>query len=92
MIQDKLNSPVFVTGVERSGSSIIARILSLCGVFTGTVSAMQENIQIKQWVDKYYTLIGADLKGQDPLPNTGEILIPTNWKSKIDGILFEEQY
>jgi len=92
MTQDNLNSPIFVTGIERSGSSIIARILSLCGAFTGTVSAMQENIEIKQWVDKYYTLIGADLKGQDPLPNTNEILIPTNWKSKIDGILFEEQY
>lgn len=90
---NKVYSPVFVTGIERSGSSIIAKILQLCGAFTGQVSAMQENIQIKEWVDRYYTLMGADLKGQYPLPNTKEILIPTNWNSKITaGILPNENY
>lgn len=91
-MQDKLNSPVFITGIERSGSSIIARILNICGAFSGEVTAMQENIEMNKLVDTYYNLIGADLKGQNPLPKTDQLLIPTNWKAKVSDVLCEEKY
>lgn len=39
--------PILITGADRSGSSIVARILSMCGVFGGTVSTMYENKEIK---------------------------------------------
>ena len=83
MMQDTLNSPIFVTGAQRSGSSIIARIIKSCGVYTGRTSEMMENDLIGDLVTQYYSNINADHKGHFPLPNTKEILIPVNWKKKI---------
>lgn len=82
-MQDRLYSPVFVTGVERSGSSIVARVLALCGAFTGKTTEMMENDQLRKLISDYYEFIGADVKGQFPLPNTKELFIPTNWKDKV---------
>jgi hypothetical protein len=92
MIQDKINSPIFITGCERSGSTIIARIVSHCGAFTGRTTEMMENIEIKKLIDTYYELIDADKKGQNPLPNTEKLIIPTNWKQKIEDVLSDEKY
>jgi hypothetical protein len=92
MIQDKANSPIFITGCERSGSTIIARIVSHCGTFTGRTTEMLENIEIKKLTDTYYDLIGADKKGQNPLPDTKKLIIPTNWKQKIEDVLTDEKY
>jgi hypothetical protein len=92
MIQNKQDTPVFITGVERSGSSIIARIIGLCGAFTGEVSHMQENLLIKLFVSKYYKIIGRDIRGQYPLPDTNEMIIPSDWKAKIIDILKQEDY
>jgi hypothetical protein len=92
MNTDRLNTPVFVTGIERSGSSIIAKIISLCGAFTGEVSHMQENLLIKQLVTNYYKSVHSDSKGQFPLPDTNELLIPSDWKIKVLDILKAEQY
>ena len=83
MIQDKTNSPIFITGCERSGSSIIARVISHCGAFTGRTTEMMENDQLRKLMVTYYDLIGADVKGQNPLPNTEKLIIPTNWKEKV---------
>jgi hypothetical protein len=45
------------------------------------VSDMYENIQIKQLLDKYYTVIGADVRGQSPLPDTKKMNIPKSTKA-----------
>jgi hypothetical protein len=92
MTDDKLNSPIFITGVERSGSSIVARIVNHCGAFTGSVTEMFENIQIKKLLDSYYELLGVDKRGQWPLPDAKKLIIPTNWKQKVEDVLTEEQY
>jgi len=92
MIQDKLNSPIFVTGIERSGNSIVAKIIGSCEVFTGQTTEMCENIEIKKLLDTYYELINADKKGQYPLPDTTKLIIPTNWKQKVNDILSRETY
>lgn len=63
-----MDSPIFITGIERSGSSIVAHMIAMCGVWTGTVTEMCENIYIKQLVDQYYRDIQADVRGQYPLP------------------------
>lgn len=91
-MDNSLNSPIFVTGIERSGSSIIAKILSSCGAFTGNTTEMCENIQIKKLLDSYYELLGADKRGQHPLPDTKKLIIPTNWGQKIKDILTEEPW
>jgi hypothetical protein len=40
-------NPILITGVERSASSIIARIYAMCGAFTGTTNQMYENVEIR---------------------------------------------
>ena len=92
MISNKTYSPIFVTGIERSGSSIIARVINHSGAFTGMTTEMFENIQVKKLLDSYYDLLGVDKRGQWPLPDAKKLIIPTNWKQKIEEILTNEQY
>jgi hypothetical protein len=92
MMSNSLNSPIFVTGIERSGSSIIAKIISSCGAFTGMTTEMCENIQIKKMLDSYYELLGADKRGQHPLPDTKTLPIPENWGQQVKDILTEEPW
>jgi hypothetical protein len=83
-------SPIFITGIERSGSSIVAKIIETCGAFAGMTTGMYENIEVKKLLDNYYTLLGMDIKGQHPLPDTGKLIIPTNWKQKVEDIIQSE--
>lgn len=92
MILDKLNSPVFVTGIERSGSSLIGRIIDMCGAFSGRTTSMCENINLKLLLDEYYRGVGINVRGQYPLPDTHQMLIPVDWKSKVTSILDKENY
>ena len=85
-----LHSPVFITGIERSGSSIIGRIVNLSGAFAGNITDMYENIQIKKLLDSYYELLGVDKRGQYPLPDAGKLIIPTNWEQKVEGVVSTE--
>jgi Sulfotransferase family len=62
------HNPIFVTGIERSGSSIIAKIIALTNVFSGNCTPMYENKLIREYMVNYYQLIGADVKAQYPLP------------------------
>ena len=89
---DKSNIPVFVTGVERSGISIVAKIINLCGAFCGNITEMQENIRLKQMVDYYYDGGGFDRLGQNPIPNPGKLWIPTDWNNCILRRLKNEKY
>lgn len=41
-------NPILITGAERSGSTLIARILDMCGVWSGHCNKMFENIKIMQ--------------------------------------------
>ena len=81
-------SPIFVTGVERSGSSMIARILNICGVFTGTVNNMQENVKIKGMLQNFIQ--------QNPqnelIPATEDMYIPMDWRRKVQGMLEFDGY
>ncbi len=86
------NNPVFVTGVERSGSSIIAQIISLCGVFTGRTSPMYENIGIKNLLDSFFFQMKADPRGQYPLPDLQRLVVPLNWSKKVEGSLYKDGY
>lgn len=92
MTNDIINSPIFVTGIERSGATIIAKIIQHCGAFTGRTSEMLENIEVKKAMDIYYDFIGADKKGQNPLPNTKQLIIPTGWEQKVKDILINDKY
>lgn len=80
-ISISMKSPIFITGIERSGSTIIAKIFEKCDAYAGDVSEKMENLRIKQLLNNYYRIIGADKNGQFPLP-----IMPIScddWKSRV---------
>jgi hypothetical protein len=92
MIKDFLDTPIFITGIERSGSTIIAKIIQQCNVWTGATTEMFENDYIRRQVNKYYANIHCPINGQFPLPDTSEVLIPNNWKRNIEEYLIRERF
>lgn len=47
----KIN-PILVTGAERSGSTLIARILDMCGVWSGDCNRMYENDKLFRFIKR----------------------------------------
>lgn len=43
----KIHTPILITGAERSGSTLIARILGMCGVWSGHCNRMYENKRLQ---------------------------------------------
>jgi len=87
MFINNSNNPILITGVQRSGATIIAKIISMCGVYTGKTSEMMENDFLKHAIENFYRNIEVDTKAQYPLPNTNNLWIPTNWKRQIESKL-----
>jgi hypothetical protein len=90
-------APIFVTGIPRSGTTMIARVINSCGVFVGSgatsKNCMFQNRYIDQLLVKpYMERMGGDPKGQFPLPNIDEITIPLNWRQKVENIMKAEHY
>ena len=84
--------PIIVTGIQRSGSSIIATILKNGGVFTGVVNRMCENKQIKSILNSEYKKNRLDIKGQFPIPFGNININETIVKDRIQNVLKYEGY
>lgn len=88
--------PIIVTGVPRSGSSMIAGVINRCGAFGGTMSnvrGMNENDAIKEVLEKPYLAgIEADEMGQYPFPLSENIILPQTWGSDVMNIMEGEGY
>jgi len=85
--------PILITGIPRSGTSMIAAAINMCGAFGGGMSkrGMFTNDEIREQVIKpYFKSIGADLSGQYPLPVVTNI--PVRWKREIERIMIDEGY
>ena len=90
----KQDTPILITGCARSGTSMVAGIIKGCGVFGGNLSGptpnnkkgMFENPNIRVCVIKpYLESIGADPKGQHPLPAQEDVrFVPGLRKSILD--------
>lgn len=73
--------PIIIVGCARSGTSMTAGILNICGAFGGEMygpnmfnqKGMFENIQVRQYVRKYLQKIGVDPSAQRPLPNNRQV-------------------
>jgi len=74
--------PILITGCARSGTSMTAGILHLCGCWGGNLSGptrynrrgMFENQDVRERLMKpYLTRIGCDPLGQDPLPKLSQL-------------------
>ena len=85
-------SPILVTGIPRSGTSVIAQVLCECGAFVGNVTKMQENIEILHTEQELYNSLGGDPNAQFPILDTENLSIPNNWRTKIIKILSNQGY
>jgi hypothetical protein len=92
-----MNAPIFVTGINRSGTTVIAKIIHCCGAFAGSGAeqkkSMFENVYInKEIVRPYMERMGTDPRGQFPLPDISKISIPLTWKDQVETIMKREGY
>lgn len=94
-------SPILITGCARSGTSLIAGIINMCGAFGGNMSGpnrnnkkgMFENAYIRNnLVKPYLREIGKDPLGQFPLPDISNLPIPKDWREKVLRIIYDDGY
>lgn len=94
-----MKAPILITGCARSGTSMVAGIINLCGAFGGNMSGpnhnnkkgMFENAKIRQDIVKpYLRQIKADPLGQFPLPDPINMLVPMDWKYRIEDVMRSE--
>lgn len=93
-------SPILITGCARSGTSMVAGVVNICGAFGGrtgrgnkyNAKGLFENQRIRVIDKQYLTSIGMDPKGQNPLPDTSKLPIPRDWKGKIEEAMIADGY
>lgn len=101
MNSDRLPDPVLVTGAARSGTSMVAGAIHLCGAFGGIMrgpnsnnaKGMFENAKIVNTITKpYLRELGLDPLGQFPLPDINNLPIPTDWRRRVEQVFRDEGY
>jgi hypothetical protein len=94
-----MKSPIIITGAARSGTSMVAGVVHLCGVFGGDMSGpnrnnakgMFENVRIRNGMVKpYLRELGVDPLGQYPLPDIKKLPVPVYWRKRIENIISTE--
>ena len=93
-----MNQPILITGIPRSGGSVIGGVINICGAFGGKMTVgntdcrgAYENIRIGNTLVKPYLLHqGADGDGQYPLPENTKI--PPYWKQEVEQVMISEGY
>lgn len=87
----KTTSPILITGVPRSGTSMIAASINICGAFAGKMSkrGRYSNDRIRlEMVEPYLRRMNADDEGHYPLPSS--LTIPLDWKEDVNTIMHQE--
>jgi hypothetical protein len=93
--------PILITGCARSGTSLIAGTINICGAFGGKMSGpnknnakgMFENAAIRNQIIKRYLLkMGLDMLGQFPLPDIENLKPYDSLQNDMEGIILKEGY
>ena len=101
-----LNEPILITGCARSGTSMTAGIINLCGAWGGEMSGpnknnkrgMFENPVIRnQMVKPFFRSMKVDPMGQNPLPDIDVVKLVSadfiiGWRLKIQEVLASQGY
>ena len=96
-----MKDPILITGCARSGTSMVAGVINLCGAFGGKMSGpnsnnqkgMFENADIRNNIVKpYFREIKVDPLGQYPLPNITDMAIPRDWKHRVEQVFIDHGY
>ena len=78
---------IFVTGAARSGTTLITRMLEVCGADLGGVGELAENNKFKRkYLKPYLSRLGADPMGIDPLPDPDGDFPPLTFEADSDFI------
>ena len=87
-----IKDPILITGCARSGTSMTAGIINICGAWGGEMSGqnkfnkkgMFENTALRQLVIKpFLRSIGVDPLGQYPLPDIFKLPKVSDWRDQI---------
>ena len=101
MTEKKMPPPILITGCARSGTSMVAGAINICGAFGGNMrgpnrnnkKGMFENHRIVERIVKpYLAKLGADRLGQFPLPDVESLEIPVNWRHRVEEVIRSEGY
>lgn len=101
MTNNNMPQPILITGAARSGTSMVAGVINMCGAFGGLMSGsnknnekgMFENARIRNQILKpYLRNLGVDRLGQYPLPDINKMPIPSDWRIQIERIIKMEGY
>lgn len=96
-----MNDPILITGCARSGTSMVAGVINICGAFGGDMAGpnknnqkgMFENTKIRNTIVKpFYKDLGVDQMGQYPLPDLNNLPIPTNWRRRVESVIMDHGY
>jgi hypothetical protein len=93
-------SPILITGCARSGTSLVAGIVNICGGFGGDMrpgnkyneKGLFENRKIQELDKAYLKSINCDPKGQNPLPDTTKLPLLRNWKESVEELIVQDGY
>jgi hypothetical protein len=96
-----MRQPILITGAARSGTSMVAGIIDVCGAFGGKMfpgnrynhKGMFENEHIREKIVKPYLIsIGADPFCQYPLIGTKGIRIPDDFQNQVEQTMLNDGY
>ena len=86
------NSPIFITGIPRSGVSITAGIIDVHNVFGGEIDTRYSNNEIvEEILDPYFLMLG-DLYCQYDIPSPDSLPPIAGLRNKILNIIEEQGY
>jgi len=101
-----LNEPILITGCARSGTSMTAGVINLCGAWGGNTAGpnknnkrgMFENTEIRNGLVKpFFRSMQVDPMGQKPLPDIDVVKLVSmnfiiNWRLQIQKVLIKHGY
>lgn len=96
-----MKEPILITGCARSGTSMVAGVINMCGAFGGQMAGpnrynekgMFENSAIRESITKpYLASIKVDRLGQYPLPDITNLAIPMNLRERVEKIMIDQGY
>lgn len=92
--------PILITGVPRSGTSLVAGTIHICGAYGGSTygptqhnkKGMFENRTIQGYVKDYIKQCGYDPLGQKPLPEASGLIDWTELRQVMEASLIADGY
>ncbi len=86
-------NPIIITGCGRSGGSMMAGVVNICGAFGGKVNDHYENIGIQEQIIRpYLKSLNVDVNGQYPLPQSNKLHIPAHITAQVNNIMRQDGY